>query len=137
MCNNNKDNECKCINEILTVICILQQNANCSDTCLDTCDKGFLGCQVTNINCNTRPVMLYTCMSNGVTPWSAPTQRVAVPTATSNVFRVEKIDNCCATFRVLIANEDGTYTSTESFFTMNLECICCIRCLGDTFIENV
>ena len=58
MCNNNKDNECKCINEILTVICILQQNANCSDTCLDTCDKGFLGCQVTNINCNTRPEML-------------------------------------------------------------------------------
>ena len=31
-------------------------------------------------------------------------------------------------------NEDGSYTSTESFFTMNLECICCVRCLGDTLI---
>ena len=51
--------------------------------------------------------------------------------------RIEKLDGCCATFRVLIANDDGTYTSTDSFFTMNLECICCIRCLGDVFIENV
>ena len=36
-----------------------------------------------------------------------------------------------------IIYRDGTYTATESFFTMNLECICSIRCLGDTFIENV
>lgn len=35
MCNNTDG---KCIAEILTVICILQQNANCVDNCcLDTC----------------------------------------------------------------------------------------------------
>ena len=39
MCN--KDTDGKCIAEILTVICILQQNANCSESCLDTCDRGF------------------------------------------------------------------------------------------------
>ena len=136
---NNTENCCgtnNSIADILKVILILQQNA-CPESCLDSCDRPMLGGGPNCLICNTRPVMLYTCMSNGVTPWSAPTQRVAVPTATSNVFRVEKIDNCCATFRVLIAKEDGTYTSTESFFTMNLECICCIRCLGDTFIENV
>lgn len=70
MCNNNNDsnnNDCRCIAEILTVICILQQNANCkSDNCLDTCDRGFLGCGMTTpISCNTRPVMLYTCCGNG------------------------------------------------------------------------
>ena len=81
--------------------------------------------------------MLYTCNSNGETPWSAPTTREVTPEATSTVFRVERINGCCATFRVLIANDDGTYTSTQSFFTMNLECVCCIRCLGDTFVENI
>ena len=138
MCNNNKDNECKCINEILTVICILQQNANCSDTCLDTCDKGFLGCQVTNINCNTRPVMLYTCCGNGVA-WSMPISKDPAVTTTSNVFRVEKIDGCCCTFRVLAPNTDETdvnpYIATNSFFTMNLNCIGSLRCLNDTYIE--
>ena len=132
MCNNN----CNCISDILKVIFLLQKNAECSDDAIESCDKPSLGMFATTFY-NTRPVMLYTCNSNGTTPWSAPTTRVVDPTATSSVFRVEKIDNCCATFRVLISNEDGSYTSTESFFTMNLECICCIRCLGDTYVENV
>jgi hypothetical protein len=76
-------------------------------------------------------------MSNGTDAWNAPTTRTANPDTYSQVFRVEKINDCCATFRVLISNEDGTYTSTDSFFTMNLECICSIRCLGDTFVENI
>ena len=131
MCKNN----CNCISDILKVIYLLK-NADQEEDCILSCDKPSLG-QFSCLYYNTRPVMLYTCMSNGATPWSAPTSRVAEPTTTSSVFRVEKIDNCCCTFRVLIANEDGTYTATESFFTMNLECICSIRCLGDTFIENV
>mgnify|MGYP004524878511 FL=1 len=68
MCNNsnNTDSECRCIAEILTVINVLQQNANCcGDTCLETCDRGFLGCGTTTLGCNTRPVVLYTCCGNG------------------------------------------------------------------------
>lgn len=137
MCNNNRDNECQCINEILTVICILQQNANCSDSCLDTCDRGFLGCSTTSVNCNTRPVMLYTCCGNGVA-WSMPISKDPAITTTSNVFRIEKIDGCCATFRVLAENTDETdinpYVATNSFFTMNLNCVCSLRCLNDTFV---
>ena len=132
MCRNN----CNCISDILKVICLLQRNADGDDSCIESCDRPSLG-QFACLYYNTRPVILYTCNSNGTTPWSAPTTRTADPETTSSVFRVEKIDGCCATFRVLIANEDGTYTATESFFTMNLECICAIRCLGDTFIENV
>ncbi len=147
MCNNNTDQEsCRCIAEILTVINVLQQNANCcGDTCLETCDRGFLGCGTTTLGCNTRPVVLYTCCGNG-TPWSMPTTRENVVcgeegAVCSNVFRVEKIDGCCATFRVLAANPDTTsiypYVATNSFFTMNLNCVCVLRCLPDTYIECV
>ena len=56
----------------------------------------------------------------------------------SNVFRVEKVDGCCATLRTLIyAPETGTYTSTNSFFTINTDCLCAIKCFGDTFVEGV
>ena len=132
MCNGN----CNCMSDILKVICLLQKNADCGEYCIDSCDRPTLG-GLSSVFYNTRPVMLYTCNSNGTEAWSMPTSRVVTSTETSTVFRIEKIDGCCATFRVLISNEDGTYTSTESFFTMNLECICCIRCLNDTLIENL
>ena len=91
--------------------------------------------------------MLYTCCGNG-TPWSMPTTKTdkdcnEVDVTCSNVFRVEKIDGCCATFRVLADNPDqatvGTmpYISTNSFFTMNLNCVCCLRCLNDTFVDSI
>ena len=139
MCNN-ENTDCKCINEILTVICILQQNANCAESCLDTCDRGFLGCSTTAVGCNTRPIMLYTCCGNG-TPWAMPISKDPAITTTSSVFRVEKIDGCCATFRVLEPNPDTTslipYVATNSFFTMNLNCVCSLRCLQDTFVECI
>ena len=149
MCNNNNDVEsCRCIAEILTVINVLQQNANCcGDTCLETCDRGFLGCGTTTLGCNTRPVILYTC-SGGVTPFAVPTTRENVVcgdegVTCSNVFRVEKVDGCCATFRVLANNPDPTeaatipYVATNSFFTMDLSCLCVLRCLQDTFVECI
>ena len=87
--------------------------------------------------------MLYTCCGNG-TPWSMPTTKEDVTcgdvgVTCSNVFRVEKIDGCCATFRVLAPNPDTTdltspYVATNSFFTMNLNCVCALRCLNDTFV---
>ena len=139
MCNNGSD-DCKCIAEILTVINILQQNAECGDSCLDTCDRGFLGCSASSLNCNTRPIMLYTCCGNGVA-WSMPISKDPNEDTTSNIFRVEKIDGCCATFRVLTINPDTTepypYVATNSFFTMNLNCICSLRCLQDTYIECI
>ena len=62
-------------------------------------------------------------------------------TVCSNVFRVEKIDGCCCTFRVLAENPDTTslnpYVTTNSFFTMNLNCVCAMRCLPDTYVECV
>ena len=57
---------------------------------------------------------------------------------TSSTFRVEKVDGCCATLRVLVfSSETSTYTATNSFFTINTDCLCAIKCLGDTFVEGV
>ena len=145
MCN--KDNNAgNCIMEILQVINVLQSNA-CPESCLLSCDRPALGGGPNCLVCNTRPIMIYTCCGNG-TPWSMPTTRTNIdcndtttPGACSNVFRIEKIDGCCATFRVLAENPEPTaltpYVATNSFFTMNLNCVCALRCLPDTFVECI
>lgn len=143
MCNNeHKPNSCNCIAEILTIINILQNNAEKHENILDSCDRGFLGCGPSKCPCNTRPVTLYLGSTN--VPWEMPIcKENNAPLVTSNVFRVEKVDNCCATFRVLAKNhdkEDGIecpYIATNSFFTINLDCVCCIRCLPDVFVECI
>lgn len=144
MCNNNTNSEaCKCMAEILAIINVLQQNACTTETCLDTCDRGFLGCGTSSLNCNTRPVMLY--LNNG-TALSMPTVKDNVVcgdlgVTCSNVFRVEKVDGCCCTLRVLANNPDTDsnypYVATNSFFTMNLNCLCCLKCLSDTFVDGL
>lgn len=139
MCNNNDRNNENCIAEILKVIYILQQSVCPSDTCLESCDRGFLG-QSSTCFFNTRPIILYLKGSNGV-PLSMPTTKVTTSTTTSNVFRIEKIEGGCATFRVLETNPDTEsvypYAATNSIFTITIDCICSIRCLDDTFIECI
>ena len=145
--NNNDRTQEKGICEILCVILVLQENA-CPDNCLQSCDRPVLGGGTNCLVCNTRPVMVYTCCGNGV-PWSMPitkdsTEVCSGDTASetcSTVFRVEKIENGCVTFRVLAPNEDTTstlpYVATNSFFSMNGDCICAIRCLSDTYVDCV
>lgn len=147
MCNN-ENNTCRnCVNEILSVILVLQENAS-PENCLDTCDRPVLGGGPNCLICNTRPVMLYTCCANGA-PWSMPTTKDSAVTCAvgtvsdtcSTVFRVEKIEGNCCTFRVLADNPDTTslnpYVATNSFFTMDTSCLCAIRCLTDTFVDCV
>ena len=142
MCNEKDTN---CIAEILGVIHVLQQNV-CGDSCLDSCDRPMLGGGPTCLSCNTRPVMIYTC-GGGNVPWSMPTTKDSTATCEdgtegcSNVFRVEKLDGNCCTFRVLQDNPDTTslypYTATNSVFTISLDCICALRCLTDTYVECI
>lgn len=139
MCNNDNQRNDNCICEILKVILLLQQSVCQNDSCLETCDKGFLG-QSCSSFCNTRPVSLYTCGSAS-TPIAMPISKSPTETVTSTVFRLEKLDDCCATFRVLTTNPDTTsvfpFTATNSFFTINLNCVCILRCLDDTFVDNI
>ena len=135
MCKNN----CNCISDILKVIYLLQKNADQEEDCILSSDKPSLG-QFSCLYYNTRPVMLYTCSCNG-TAWSMPVSKDEGETTTSNVFRVEKVDGNCATFRVLVPNTDEDadcpYLATNSFFTMDLDCCCALRCLNDTYIECI
>lgn len=139
--NEQNNNRCEnCIADILKVILILQQSANqAADSCLDTCDRGFLGQQCCPTFCNTRPIQLFGCCAGG-SAISMPISKSPTETATSSIFRLEKLDDCCATCRVLIPNTEqslDTYTATNSFFTINLDCLCMIRCLEDTFVDGV
>jgi len=137
MCNNENNNCENCIADILKVILLLQQSVCQNDSCLETCDRGFLG-QSCATFCNTRPVVLYTC-ATGNEPLAMPISKDPNETTTSTVFRLEKLDDCCATFRVLRTNTDTTsifpFETTNSFFTINLGCVCVLRCLDDTFVE--
>lgn len=139
MCNNNENNSCEnCIQDILKVILLLQQNVCKNDTCLATCDRGFLG-QSSLALSNTRPIVLYT-YATGSTPLAMPISKDPTVTDTSTVFRLEKLDGCCATCRVLTPNTDETstypYVATNSFFTINLNCVCVLRCLDDTYVDT-
>lgn len=123
MCGNSNN----CLVNILEKIILLQRS---SDNSTLGCDKPFLG----NIlqSANTRPINLYSCCTN--TLWEIPYDFNGT-TGVSSFFRIENINENCATFRILIFNDDGSYTSTDNFFTINLNCIGSIKCLGDALVN--
>lgn len=136
--NNNTSSSC-CINDILRVINVLQNQAEKIDDIPATCDRPFLGL-ASNTNTfvyNTRPITLYTANN---TLFEAP-YTLNEAAGTSNVFRVEKVTNSTATLRVLAPNPDTTsvfpYVTTNSFIIVNSSCICAIRCLADTFVDCI
>lgn len=123
MCENEKRKEeeekctCNCIAEIVNKIIHLQRNSF-KKCCKEGCDRPFLGPD--SLECyNTRPVSFYNCTTGNI--WR-------VDNAT--IFRVESLDDCCCTCRALTF-ENGIYTSTNTFFTINLNCVSAIKCYGD------
>lgn len=137
MCNGSNKENSECLAEILESILSLQQvrNESCDD---NTCSRPFLG-PSNNIICfNTRPLNLYSCCNNVL--WRIPFTLNGT-SSTSTVFRIENLDDECATFRVLATNPDTTsmfpYVATEDFFTIRLSCIGALKCLGDTNVTGV
>ncbi len=140
MCDNdnsqNVNTGCECLNDILQTIIMLQnQDFECDD--FGGCDKPYLG-PTPNVVCyNTRPINLYNCTTG--TLWTFP-YTLNGTSGTSSVFRVESIDECCCTCRVLAPNTDTTntenpYEATNDFFTINLNCVSAVKCLNDTYVE--
>ena len=125
------------ISEVLNFILTLQKNSCCNDgSCPDGCTRPFLGPSTETICFNTRPVTLFTCCTG--TNWTFPYTTQEGTEEESTVFRVENVDENCATFRVLIpttVDDVTTYTFSNSYFTIDLSCVLAIQCLPDTFVS--
>lgn len=138
MCCNNNENNCTCFDDILCTIVKLQKQGQCIDSINNACDKPFLGLNPSSSVFNTRPVTFYTCPNNVL--WTMP-YTLNGTTGESSVFRCEAVEDCCCTCRVLAPNPDTTslnpYVATDSFFTLNLNCVGALKCLDDTFVACI
>ena len=121
-----------CLANILKVINILQNNAEKLD-CNYSCTRPFLGETANNTCFNTRLVTLYRCDNTLIT---LPYTLNGVADETT-VFRVENVTDNSVTVLLLADDGTGTYTNTNTYATINLGCICAIRCIGDTTVTNV
>lgn len=123
-----ENNESCCIAKILRVIDVLQKESVCENF-PEGCERPFLGSGGLLIY-NTRPINLYTKTGNLFTV----NYFVDNNLSSSSVFRVENVNGCCATLRILTPS-DNTFSSTNEFVTVNLECFCIVRCLNDISLE--
>lgn len=128
MCDKNKCGDSKCLARVLEKIILLQQTG---ENFSNGCDKPFLGC--VSLVANTRPINLYSCCTNRI--WEIPFDFNG-QTGVSSFFRVESVNDNCATFRILIKN-DGGFTATNNFFVIDLNCVSSLKCLQDILIANV
>lgn len=128
------DNNSCCLSKIVKVIDTLQKNVNNECPLDDGCDRPFLG-SISNALCyNTRPITFYNRNGN---LFSASYNTTG---DTSSVFRVEEVNGCCCRCRVLEpTTTEGvtTYSSTNYFVNINLNCICAVKCLADIILEGV
>ncbi|MDO4995619.1 MAG: CotY/CotZ family spore coat protein [Bacilli bacterium] len=131
MCSGENNNCSSCISEVLRKILLLQrQDFDCDN--FIGCDKPFLGPTPTSICYNTRPIQLYNCCT--ASPWSFTYTDSEGAEQTSDILRIESLDDCCCTCR-LLSGTTGNYTSTGNFVTIDLKCCGAIRCLDDTYVD--
>ena len=132
---NNLDN---CLAKILNVIKVLQNNSEKTECQDNTCTRPFLGLNTEFVCFNTRPITLYRCDN---TPITLNYTNSAGDELTTSVFRVESVSNDSVGVLLLEATTDTsgntTYVSTNTYATINLGCVCAIRCLPDTIVNNV
>ena len=123
-----------CLANILKAIVVLQNNAEKVDCNDNSCTRPFLGETINNPCFNTRLVTFYRCDNSTITlPYTLNGE-----TLETTVFRVESVNDNSVT--VLLLADDGTQTysvNTNTFATINLGCVCAIRCIGDTTVNNV
>lgn len=131
--NCSEGNCSSCIFDTLNTILKLQkQDYDCCSYV--GCDKPFLG-PITPTTCyNTRPILLYNCCSGST--WTFDYTLADGTTGSSNVLRVEALDDCCCTCRILYpSTTQGEYLSTNQYVTIDLKCCGAIRCLDDTNVD--
>lgn len=129
-----------CLGKILKLIDSLQKNSKCQDLIDNSCSKPFLGSPA-RIECfNTRPVTFYGCNNNLIEVDYSTIINGETLTGTSSIFRVENVEGCCVLVSILIPNPDiedtnRPYILINQTATINLDCVCAIKCLDDTIVD--
>ena len=118
-------NSNNCIGNLLKYIYLLQSNSTSS--CLkEDCTKPYLGPTISLECYNTRVISLYKKDGTLFTVQYGDN-------LSSSTFRIMNIYNDTVTLLVL-SNSDDIYSSTNQFITVNINCICAVRCIVDTSI---
>ena len=129
-----------CFTKTLKLIDILQRSSE-QEECFDnTCSRPFLGVNIPSLCFNTRPVTFYGCNNNLITVNYTTVINGETLTGESGIFRVEKVEDGCLTVSVLIPNPETTdtlrpYITTRNTATINLSCVCVLKCLPDTIVD--
>lgn len=133
------ENNC-CFTKTLKLIDILQRSSENNECFDNSCSRPFLGVNVPSLCFNTRPVTFYGCNNNLITVNYSTVINGETLTGTSSTFRVENVDDGCVVLSILIPNPDTTDTirpfiNTRDTITINLGCVCALKCLGDTIVD--
>lgn len=129
--NERNTNSSCCLRDLLEDILKLQNRDN-DNRSRGGCDKPFLGPTPSCVCYNTRPLSFYNCQTGDL--WRIQFSSNG-ETSCSTVFRVEDLDDCCCTCRVLKVECDGKVTATCQFFTIDLNCVSAVQCHPDTFVD--
>lgn len=73
---------------------------------------------------NTRIITLYNKQGDVITTNDSP------------YYRVNKIKDNCVELLVLSLNDD-VYSSTGQYITVNIKCICAVKCIEDVNVNNI
>lgn len=132
-------NRC-CFEKVLKLIERLQKSCDCQEEIDNTCLRPFLGTPA-NLECyNTRPITFYGCDNNLISVDYNVVVGGTTFTGRSDTFRIERTNGCCAVVTILIPNPDTNatarpYITTNQTATINLDCVCAIKCLADTIVD--
>ena len=119
-----------CIKNLLRLILLLQKNS-VTDNCLESgCSKPYLGPSLNCICYNTRVITLY---KKDGSLFTAP---YGVDSDVSSYFRVSDINDDCVTLLIL-RRENDTFYSTREKITINVNCICAVKCISDVSIDYI
>lgn len=127
-----------CLARLLNVIKVLQNNAEKIECRDNTCTRPYLGLNIETICFNTRPITLYRCDNGLITLnyTSASGEELS-----TSIFRVESVSDDSVGVLLLEETVDSegniTYINTNTYATINLGCVCAIRCLPDAIVNNV
>ena len=115
-----------CIKNLLKLILVLQNNSINVSCGSNDCCKPFLGPSL-SIDCyNTRVITLYAKDGSLInSPFNNENSD-----GESSYFRIQDINEDCCT--LLILNYvNGEFVSTRNTITINIGCICAVKCIDD------